>query len=218
MKRINLIKYGFVRWPEEDFSDDGNRFTCFRVGKSVRVSKLVSDGEAYLSVDSSCGKGTLPYDIYSKLPHYNDSSWKWNGVSLDSLTDQDLIDFYNACIAYEREYEEAEATIKYPSLEEIRDKASRLTNHALLELSKIENRLNRNMREAITKFSAYEWKQLQENFNAIVKDTQRYNIATYPQTIVGEQFSFTFVKPDYGMSESYWFSSLNKLFEKYGLD
>ena len=218
MTRINLIKYGFVRWPEKDFHDDGSNFTCYRAGKKVRVSKLISNGQAHLSISSCVGNGTLPYDVYSKLPHWNDANWKWNGVSVAALTEQDLIDFYTACVEYEKEYEAAEATIKYPTLEEIRDKASRLTNNALFELSKIENRLNRNMREAIIKFSSYEWRQLQEYFNAIVRDKERYNIATYPQTIVGTSHSFNFVKPDYGMSESYWSASIHKLFDKYNLD
>ena len=39
-----MTKYGFKRWKDGDFSDDGNRFTCYRVGKRVSVSKLVSDG------------------------------------------------------------------------------------------------------------------------------------------------------------------------------
>ena len=49
MQRINLTKYGFIRDREEDFSDDGNRFQGYRVGKRVRVSKLVADGDAYIS-------------------------------------------------------------------------------------------------------------------------------------------------------------------------
>lgn len=214
MTRVNLVKYGFVRCQEEDFSDDGNRFQTYRVGR-VRVTKLVADGEAYIDGDITDCK--LPYEVYSKLPHYK-AIGKLNGVSLASLTEDDIQKLYEDCQAYEAEYTNAVNSIKYPTLDEIRDKASRITNHAMLELSKIENRLNRNMREAITKFSAYEWKELQEFFNAIVRDTQRYNIATYPQTIVGEQFSFTFVKPDYGMSESYWSERLRGLFDKYGLD
>lgn len=214
MTRINLVKYGFVRDAAEDFSDDGNRFQVYKVGR-IRVTKLVSDGEAY--IDGDIDECKLPYEVYSKLPHYK-AIGCLNGVSLASLTEDDIQKFYGDCQAYEVEYTNAENSIVYPTLDEIRDKASRLTNHAMLELSKIENRLNRNMREAITKFSAYEWKELQEYFNAIVRDTQRYNIATYPQTIVGEQFSFTFVKPDYGMSESYWSVRLRELFDKYGLD
>ena len=107
MQRINLTKYGFVRWPEKDCSDDGNRFTCYRAGKKVRVSKLVSEGCAYLSIESSVGNGTLPYDVYSKLPHYHEATWAYNGVSVACLTDNSLKAFYNACVAYEKEYEEA---------------------------------------------------------------------------------------------------------------
>ena len=215
MKRINLVKYGFVRWSEEDFHDDGNNFTCYRAGKTVRVSKHVSNGQAYLSISSAVGNGTLPYDVYSKLPHWYDANWKWNGVSVDSLTEQDLVDFYNTCVEYEKEYEAAEANIKYPTLEEIRDKASRLTSNALFELSKIENRLKRNMREAITKFSPYEWRQVQEYVKNLMADVKRYDPETFPQTIVGKRSSFDFVKPNAHMEESYWFRYLKELFEKY---
>ena len=214
MTRINLVKYGFVRWPEEDFSDDGNRFQVYKVGR-VRVTKLVSDGEAYIDGDIRDGK--LPYDVYSKLPHYK-AVGELNGVSFATLTEDDIQKLYEDCQAYEVEYTNAENSIVYPTLDQIRDKASIITNHRMLELSKIENRLNRNMREAITKFSTYEWKELQEYFNNLAKATHRFNIATYPQTILGQAFSFTFVKPEYEMGESYWFTSLSKLFDKYNLD
>lgn len=109
MKRIMLTKYGFERWPEKDFTDEGNRFTCFRAGKNVRVSKHVYNGDVYLSIDTCLGVGDkfLPYAIYSKLPHYRPAAWNYNGISVATLTDDDLRNFYNACIAYEHEYEEA---------------------------------------------------------------------------------------------------------------
>lgn len=53
---VNLKRYGFVRAPEEDFSDDGNRFTCYwydpdHTGdKSYRASYLRYDGDVYLDV------------------------------------------------------------------------------------------------------------------------------------------------------------------------
>lgn len=214
MIRINLVKYGFVRDAANDFSDDGNRFQVYRAGR-VRVTKLVSDGEAYIDGDINDGK--LPYETYSKLPHYR-AIGQLNGVSLASLIEDDIQKFYEDCQAYEVEYTNAENSIVYPTLDEIRDKASRITNARMLELSKIENRLNRNMREAITKFSTYEWKELHEYFNNLVRATRNFDIATYPQTIVGQAFSFTFVKPEYEMEESYWFERLNELFEKYNLD
>jgi hypothetical protein len=215
MTRINLVKYGFVRWSEEDFSDDGNRFTCYRAGKAVRVSKLVSDGQAYLSISSGVGNGTLPYEVYHKLPHWNDANWKWNGVSVDSLTEQDLIDFYNACIAYEQEYETAEAAIKYPTLEEIQEKAAKVTAKSLAELTTVETLLKKYSLEAIVKFSSYEWETVQEYTKRLLVDVQRYAPEAFPQTIVGTSYSFDFVKPNTHMEESFWFRHLKELFEKY---
>ena len=69
MTRINMTKYGFVRWPEEDFSDDGARFTCYRVGERVRVSKTTYQGEVFISARIDGRK--LSYNEYSVLEHYN---------------------------------------------------------------------------------------------------------------------------------------------------
>lgn len=219
MTRVNLIKYGFVRWPEEDFSDDGNRFTCFKVGKNVKVSKLVADGQAYLSINSSsAGKGTLPFDVYKELPHFNDATWKYNGVSVSSLTDEDLKNFYEACIAYENEYEAAEASIQYPTLNEITDKATRITAKRMAELEVVEYWIKNHALEAAAKFSHYEWRQVQEYAKNLMADVKRFDPETYPQTIVGQQYSFTFVKPDYETSASYWFEYLKELFSKYNLN
>ena len=211
MTRINLVKYGFVRDAAEDFSDDGNRFQAYRVGR-VQVTKLVSDGEAY--IDGDIDRGTLPWDIYSKLPHYP-AVHKLNGVTVSTLTEDDIQELYEACQAYEVEYANAENSIKYPTLEEIQDKAVKLTAKSLLELSKIENLMSKYALEAAAKFSSYEWKTLQEYTKHLMADAQRFNPETYPQTIVGQQFSFTFVKPDYETKESYWFTSLKDLFTKY---
>ena len=218
MKKINLAKYGFVRWPEEDFSDDGNRFTCYRAGNKVRVSKLVTDGHAYLSIRSAVGNGTLPYEVYSKLPHYNDAKWKWNGVTVDSLTDLNLKEFYETCVAYEQEYEAAEAAIEYPTLEEIKDKAVKVTAKSLTELTKIEMLLKNYGLEAAAKLSSYEWKQVQEYIKNLMVDVKKYDPETFPQTIVGKSSSFNFVKPETYMEESYWFRYLKDLFEKHCIE
>ncbi len=212
MTRINLVKYGFVRWPEEDFSDDGNRFTCYRVGTRVRVTKLVADGYAY--IDGDLRDGNLPCDVYQKLPHYP-LLGKLNGVPAAAVTEDDLQELYEACQAYEIEYTNAENSIKYPTLEEIQEKAVKLTAKSVLELSKIEMLLGKYGLEAATKFSPYEWKQVQEYTKHLMTDVQRYNPEIYPQTIVGTSYSFNFVKPDTYMEESYWFRYLRDLFAKY---
>ena len=211
MTRINLVKYGFVRDAAEDFSDDGNRFQAYRVGR-VRITKLVSDGEAY--IDGSIRDGKLPYEVYSKLPHYS-AIGRLNGVSLASLTEDDLQKLYEDCQAYEVEYTNAENSIKYPTLEEIQEKAVKLTAKSMLELSKIESLMSKYALEAAAKFSPYEWKNVQEYIKHLMADVQRFNPETFPQTIVGEQYSFNFVKPEYNMQESYWFQYLRDLFAKY---
>ena len=218
MKKIMMSKYGFVRWPEEDFSDDGNRFTCYRAGKAVRVSKLVRDGEVFLSIAScSVGKSTLPYEVYSTLPNYKKATWSYNGISLTTLTDEDLKDFYNACISYEKEYEEAEAKIVYPSLEEIKTKAERVTTKTALELNRVEKLFSLWAFEATGKLSKYEWSRIQEYVGNLAKELLRFNPETYPQTIVGTAASFNFMKAEAYTKPSYWFESIMEIFEHAGM-
>ena len=122
MKRINLVKFGFVRTPSEDFTDDSNRFTCYRVGR-VRVTKLVADGEAYIDGDIVDGK--LPLDVYRKLPHYPFLG-KLNGVPVAAITEDDLQELYEHCQAYDKEYTDAENSLQYPTLDELTQQCMRI--------------------------------------------------------------------------------------------
>lgn len=217
MTRINLVKYGFVRWPEEDFSDDGNHFTCYRAGKKIRVSKLVSDGEVYLSADSNAGNGTLPYEVYSKLPHYQQSNWDYNGVQLTDLTEQDLKDLYNACLLYEQEYEEAEANIEYPSLEELKKQCELIQAKTLREMHELEKLIGEHAVEAAVKFSEWEWKETKRYLAEMLNKLSRFNPDKYPATIYKKAYSFDFIKPTYGelAKPSFYYEQIKKTFEKY---
>ena len=215
MKRINLTKYGFVRWSEEDFNDDGNRFQGYKAGKSVRVSKLVSEGQAYLSCSSTVGNGTLPYEVYSKLPHYSIAQWRYNGVSVDTLTDQDLIDFYNACVSYEKEYEEAEATIKYPTLEEITEQCEKLWTKAMAEYSAGQTIvMDAVLLNKFIKLSDYEVKSVRDCLKSLRSAVENYDVKTLPQRMLGKSSSFNFVKPDNSdlINENYWLRSIREIF------
>lgn len=151
MKRINLVKYGFVRNPEEDFSDDGNRFQCYKVGKNIRVSKLVSDGCAYIS--ASIAKNKLTYDEYSVLPHYN-SLDVLNGVDISSINEEDLINLYNNCLEYEKEYEEAEKNSVFPTREELINLYSEIKAIRQNELEIIKDRLTLDKLSNLNEYSA----------------------------------------------------------------
>lgn len=217
MKRINLAKYGFVRWPEEDFSDDGNRFQCYRAGKAVRVSKLVSDGQVYLSASSSCGNNTLPFEVYSKLPFYNTALWRYNGVSIESLTDADLEDFYNACVGYEKEYEEAEANIVYPTLEELTEQCEKLWakyNREYAEAQKIVS--DSIITGDFLKLSKCQVEDIHRYLINLNNQVKNNNPKVRPQLLLGKSGSFGFMKPDlYELThEDFYLKSLKEIFFK----
>lgn len=212
MTRINLVKYGFVRWPEEDFSDDGNRFQCYRVGERVRVTKLVSDGEAYIDGDIRTGK--LPYEVYSKLPHYPHLG-KLNGVSIAALTEEDLQDLYADCKAYEVEYTNAENSIVYPTIEEITQQCKLICAKRLVELGTVEDLMRNHGFEAAAKLSAYEWKYLQEYLKNLMSKVKQYNPDTYPQSILGQAYSFNFVRSDNSdLKDCFYYEQIVEFFNK----
>ena len=217
MKRINLTKYGFVRWPERDFSDDGSRFSCFRAGKKVEVSKLVSDGQVYLSAHTDLGNNTLPHEVYSKLPNYNNATWNYNGVSIDSLTDADLEAFYEACVNFEKEYEEAEAKIEYPSIEEITAQCERITAKAEAEYKQASQLVVEAVLDGtITKLSDYEIKELKNYLKTLKNAVNNYDHTTYPQRVYRKSSSFRFVKPDNGdlVNKSLYLERIEEYIEK----
>lgn len=214
MKKVMMTKYGFVRTPEEDFADDSSRFTCYKVGR-VRVTKCVSDGEAYIDGDIRDGK--LPYEVYSKLPHYKDIG-ELNGVSVASLEDRDLQRLYDSCVAYEKEYADAENSIKYPSLDEIREQCKKLCAKRLVELGTVEDLMRDHGFEAAAKLSAYEWKTLQEYIKNLMGKVKQYNPETYPQSILGQAYSFNFVRPDNSdFKDCFYYTYIIEMFQKHSI-
>jgi hypothetical protein len=209
MKRLNLTKFGFIRWQEEDFSDDGSHFTCYRAGNKVRVSKLISNGQVYLSADSEVGGGTLPYDIYQKLPHYHDVLWKWNGVDFESLTPQDVEDFYNACILYEQEYEEAEKTTVFASISEIELRCRILKTVRAAEVTKINRLVSENIQRLLTTASQYEWSEIQRLYKNLLAEGDKYE----PNKIRKHE-SIRFCSDEcQALEPSWWYKRLVELVE-----
>lgn len=175
MKRVELTKFGFVRWPEHDFTDDGNRFQCYKAGKRVRVSKLVSKGKVYLSIDTEVGNGTLPFEVYGKLPHYNAANWKWNGVDLETLTEKDIEDFMACCLAYELEYENMERTFKFPTREEIEHRCKEVTELRAQEIIELNCLISSKLTALLINMTPYQWTTLQRYYNNLVAEMNSYN-------------------------------------------
>ena len=208
MKKIMMNKYGFERWPEYDFSDDGNRFYCYKVGTRVRVSKTTSNGQAYISARIDDIK--LPFEEYSKLPHFRALD-KLNGVSIESLNDSDLITLYNDCLAYEKEYTDAENSIVMPTLKELEDHCKTIQAIRQSEIDVIEHLLKTNVIVLMENLSDYKWSKLKDRYEGLVLNKDYYS-PTYAAKILGTQQSFDLCKADYyAKKESYYYTDLMEI-------
>lgn len=209
MKKIMMTKYGFVRWPEESFSDDGTRFEAYRVGERVRVTKATYKGEAF--IDASIDGTKLPYEVYSKLPHYPFTG-KLNGVQIEALTDDDLIELYEACIAYEKEYIEAENNIHMPTLEEIKEQCVKVQAKRLAEFAEVEAMLGKYAAKLAMKLPAWQWKTIQEYLANLAAKRATYSPELYAPTILGSAQSIKFCKPDCSeLDNCYYYNHLMSL-------
>ena len=213
MKRIVMNKYGFIRRESEDFHDDGNNFTGYSISPNsrLRVSKLVSDGQAYLSCDMNGNK--LDYTEYSKLPHYN-AAWDYNGVSLESLTEQDMIDFYNACVAYEKEYLEAEAKVTFPTIEEIKLQCETINAIRQAEIDEVKSLLERVAVRFVLEADKYTTGNFQSYFKSL--SDRFFDVNKYPQSIQKTNYGRNFIKPtNPDLKPSFYYTHLIEILEKY---
>jgi hypothetical protein len=209
MKKIMMSKYGFVRWPEEDFTDDGSRFLAYRVGERVRVTKCTYNGEAY--IDGSIHGTKLPYEVYSKLPHYS-AIGKLNGVLIESLTDRDMIDLYEACLAYEQEYVEAENNIHMPTLEEIKKQCLEVQLKRTAELVDIKHKLANKAVDLALTLSEWRWKDIRGYLKSIESQFNSFNPDVYAPKILDTNRSIGFCKPDCTeLKDSWYYTQLIEL-------
>ena len=190
MKRIMMVKYGFVRSPQDDFCDDGSVFQVYRVGNEVIVSKCLSDGWVY--IDGGVRSYDLPYEVYSKLPHYKDIS-KLNGVRTEVLTEADLINLFEACVAYDQEYTAAKNSMAWPTYHEIKAQCERVYAKRQQELADLGSKFNL---AVALKLNEWDWKAIREYIQTLAKSLAERNPEKYPQTIVGAVRSVEFCKPD----------------------
>lgn len=212
MKSINLTKYGFVRSPEDDFSDDGSRFTCYRVG-DVRVSKCVSGDEIFIAGRYE-GPTLLRYEEYSGLPHYKAMD-DLNGVDKSDITEEDLVRFYQDCVAYDREYKQALSEVVYPTVDEIAEAKKAKADACRAELADIKSKISDNL-DKVFGLDDYHLRQLRDYYNRIARDASSEEIyEQYALDIVGTLFSRNFVSAD--TKPSYCYESALELLEKAGV-
>lgn len=201
MTRINMIKYGFKRWPEEDFTDDGSRFTCYKVGDRVRVSKTIWNEMVYLNARIDSGK--LDWETYSKLPHYGIIS-KLNGVTIASLTEDDLQELYENCLTYEAEYIDAEEHMVCPTADEVREQCLKIRAHYQEQLDELTGLINANVVALLFKLSDYNRKDFKSYFETIKSRATGYD----PEKCIANKDSAwgqQFVKPTNNDLVDHWY-------------
>ena len=211
MKRINMIKYGFERCPEQDFSDDGNRFQVYRAGTRVRVSKHVSGGYAYISAYIDGAK--LPYDVYSKLAYYKKLD-VLNGVSCDSITEQDLFELFDNCLSYEEAYNDAERSIKMPTLDEIIEQCEKVQDKRREEIILVERLIAANLPTLLQTLSDYHWSSIKRYYNRLVADVKQFDPENYVPRVINNVSSIHLCE-DRGhyLEDSFSFKSLVEIIE-----
>ena len=214
MKRIELAKFGFVRAPELDFSDDGTRFTCYRVGKRVRVSKATWKDMVFLAARIDDGN-KLDYYDYSVLPHYK-SLDRLNGVSTIGVTDQDIVQLYNDCLAYEKEYEEAENNVKFPTIDELKDQCNKIRGHYAQQYTEAVNLIKGAAVKLVMNADEYELRHLRDYLSTLKGRAEGYDPDTYPQSIQKSAYGRNFIKPDnYDLTETWYLDEIKEIVQKY---
>lgn len=204
MKRIMLTKYGFVRSPEDDFSDDGNYFTCYKVG-NVRVSKLVCDGNAYIAARLD---GELPYDQYSKLSYYRELD-RLNGVPTSTVTEEDIQRLYEACISYEKEYNDALKNVVFPTLEQLKAHAEKLNAVYVDHIIEIEHLLKELAPQLLLTISDYEFKNLKSYYKSLI--TQKIG-EEYLKGILNTAYSISWLTRD---PDTWYYQQCKEILAKY---
>lgn len=212
MNKIIMTKYGFVRWPEQDFSDDGSRFTCYKIGNRVRVSKTTYKGQAF--IDARIDGTKLPYDVYMNLPHYK-AVGALNGVSIATLTDNDLFALAEACLLYEKEYEEAEATIIMPTIDELKARCTEIKAKLEREVAMVEKALSKDILSVACKLSSWDWKELGRYLTSLKDNLDTFDIGHMAAVRFGTAESIKFCSDKcYELQPSFAFRRIEELLAK----
>lgn len=210
MQRVDLVKHGFIRCQEEDFSDDGTRFTCYKAGRVV-VSKATYQGDIFLSGHISSNK--VPYDVYSKLPHYSNMD-RLNGVAISSLTEEDIERLYDDCIAYDKEYTDAENSIVYPSLQELKNKCEQIRSIRKNEIDELNKLISKNPVEVITKLSKYDLESLGSYIRSLQNNYNHLDPEMHAVRLHNTSSSFDFIKSTYDLKPSAYYEWAKEILQK----
>ena len=151
------------------------------------------------------------------MAHYNEATWTYNGVSLEGLTDADIKNFYNACVAYEKEYNAAEENMVWPTIEELTKQCEKIYTKRDNELTEVQNLLAKHGLELIVKCSKYEWGDLKYYTERLVSKVNYFTSKSLPVQMYRKAQSVDFMKPTNSdlVSPCWYYEKIKELFKKY---
>lgn len=155
----SVSSHGFMRCPDLDFKDDGNRFTGWMWNGTVPLTQCVADGETFLSVrdDYMRSNAGIPYHFWEK---YEESKIgdKYNGTS-EKIDLDELVDICRKIDAGIKKAKEDFEAAAYPDL------SNRIQKY-MAGIEKAEAFLNRNIN----------WFEMNLNSSGIKDAYETYNM------------------------------------------
>lgn len=205
LKQVRLTKYGFSRWPEEDFSDDGNRFTCYRY-YGCRVSYLHADGMWYIA--ARINDYELSFTERKDLPYYRDLDML-NGV--ETVSEEDIEKLKAAIIGYVNAYKNKveELNKNNPTMEEMLALRENHRNY----YRDLKKQIDKRFTPEILKLSAYELGNFKNYYNSLVSQCNCYT-DEYLEAIFNKGQSRQFMN---NKTSDFYYQELNDYMKKVGI-
>jgi hypothetical protein len=139
-----------------------------------------------------------------------------NGVSASDITEEDLQKLYEDCISYEKEYDDAYNSIKWPSEKEIADKAREFFTEYIKVYNQLEEELRYNMLTIANRCSNYEWSSLRDYIRSFRNAYEQYSDPDdYGRRLFKNIRSLDFVKKTPDITDNFWVKQIRKIIEEY---
>jgi hypothetical protein len=120
-----------------------------------------------------------------------------NGVSASDITEEDLQKLYEDCISYEKEYDDAYNSIKWPTETELRIKAGAYKLAWRECIIKLEEAIKFNAIALITNLSEYYFKEFQRYYKQVLSNAKQFeNPQEYAERLFKQARSLDFMERD----------------------
>lgn len=166
---LSLKKYGVVRDPANDFSDDGNRFRAYLYKDVVPITYLRDGDDVYLSI-AFHHLGDINYEEYREFPSYKNVN-KYNGVNINEV---DPEDFIKICEEAFKDINNFRENVKSPDRGAYEKYLKTYADYYKKQIEKARDLIANNL-EKVADLSSYRLERLFEYYNDIRRLLKTYS-------------------------------------------